>query len=242
MTRLARVAALAAVCLVLAPAGTAVADWLVLRDRSRLETRDPWKVAGRQVIFHLPDGTLSSLRLSDVDVEASRTLTREDAEAAAAPAAEPEEGAAPAARPRRKLTNADIAAGARVLEPEPEPEAEEDDADGDASEPRTLEVVSWEEVRVGLYPELEIHGVVRNVRPDLTAARVEVEVILFDHEGNRLASAAAQVTPPTLAGREEGRFVAPFPDVQVFGALTFRTSSIDLVQEPAAEDEAPPER
>lgn len=60
----------------------AAADWLVMSDGSRLETRGPWSVEGRRVLFTLPNGTLSALRASEVDLDASEQLTRaEEAEA-----------------------------------------------------------------------------------------------------------------------------------------------------------------
>ena len=53
----------------------AAADWLVMEDGSRVETRGPWSVEGRQVLFTLPNGTLSALRASEVDLPASEALT-----------------------------------------------------------------------------------------------------------------------------------------------------------------------
>ncbi|MEE8524590.1 MAG: hypothetical protein V3T72_11720 [Thermoanaerobaculia bacterium] len=57
------------------------ADWLVTRDGAKVETRGAWEVRGRMVIFTQPGGTLSSMRLAEVDLDASRAAT----EAAAAP-------------------------------------------------------------------------------------------------------------------------------------------------------------
>ena len=50
-------------------------DWLVTRDGARVETKGPWKVKGSQVIFTLPNGTLSVLRKSEVDLDASAVAT-----------------------------------------------------------------------------------------------------------------------------------------------------------------------
>ena len=57
-------------------AAPAHADRLVTRDGSVIETAGPWRVEGRLVIFRLPDGTLSSMRLVDTDLEASAERTR----------------------------------------------------------------------------------------------------------------------------------------------------------------------
>ena len=60
-------------------ASGAAADWLVASDGSRIETKGPFKVEGKLVIFTLPNGTLGSLPLSEVDLEASRSLTAQAA-------------------------------------------------------------------------------------------------------------------------------------------------------------------
>ncbi len=57
-------------------ASGAAADWLVASDGSRIETTGPFKVEGKLVIFTLPNGTLGSLPLSEVDLEASRCADR----------------------------------------------------------------------------------------------------------------------------------------------------------------------
>ncbi len=68
------------VCLVLgllAFAPAAAADWLVTADGDRVETVGPWEVKGRQVVFRDAAGKLASLRLTEVDLEASRAATAE---------------------------------------------------------------------------------------------------------------------------------------------------------------------
>ncbi len=85
------------------------ADWLVTRAGERIETEGGWQVKGRMVVFTRPGGTLSSLRLSEVDLDASREATANAAEAAASPAAP-----APATPPRlpaRVITTDDVGAG-----------------------------------------------------------------------------------------------------------------------------------
>jgi hypothetical protein len=100
--------ALALAGVLLAPA--AAADWLVLHDGSRVETRGAWEVKGRQIVFHLADGKLSSLKTDQVDLEASRQATRAASEARSRPEPTAEPEPEPQA-PRRKWTNADIPRG-----------------------------------------------------------------------------------------------------------------------------------
>lgn len=98
----------------------ALADVLVMNDGSQIETRGEWEVRGRQVRFTLPNGVLSVVRLSEVDLEASRAAT----EAANNPAPAPAEEGEPEADPEEPvlvLTNDDIGRGSG---PEAEAEAE----------------------------------------------------------------------------------------------------------------------
>ena len=88
-------------------AASAHADWLVTRDGERIETQGGWEIRGRMVVFEQHNGTLSSIRLSVVDLDASAEATRKAA-AAATPA--PEE---PAQKRPAKLviTTADVGEG-----------------------------------------------------------------------------------------------------------------------------------
>ncbi len=81
------------------------ADWLVTRAGERIETEGGWQVKGRMVVFTRPGGTLSSIRLSEVDLDASREATASAAEAASRPAAPPPP---PPRRPARVITTEDV--------------------------------------------------------------------------------------------------------------------------------------
>ncbi len=76
-------------------AGSAAADVLVTRHGQQIQTDGPWEVKGRQILFTSPEGRLSSVRLSEIDLEASELATH--------PPPEPE----------------------KVVEPEPAPEPKE---------------------------------------------------------------------------------------------------------------------
>ena len=94
----------------LAAASAARAEVLVTTSGERVETRGPWRVAGRQVIFTSTGGTLSALRLSEVDLEASEQASRGTERPAPSP---PLTEAPPRARPEPVLTvtDADIKRG-----------------------------------------------------------------------------------------------------------------------------------
>ena len=55
----------------------AAADELVTRDGQVVRTQGPWEVRGKLVVFELADGTLASMRLSEVDLEASEERARQ---------------------------------------------------------------------------------------------------------------------------------------------------------------------
>lgn len=77
-----------AVCSISTPA---LADILVMADGSRLEIEGEWRDEGRVIEFTLPNGTLGSVRASEVDLDASRRATEAAARAAEATTEEPEE-------------------------------------------------------------------------------------------------------------------------------------------------------
>ncbi|MCH7664602.1 MAG: SH3 domain-containing protein [Acidobacteria bacterium] len=63
-------------CALLATARPVSADWLVYRDGTRLETVGEWKIDGKHVVFSLPNGMLSTVKLEELNLDASRKLTR----------------------------------------------------------------------------------------------------------------------------------------------------------------------
>ncbi|MEM6456639.1 MAG: glutaredoxin family protein [Acidobacteriota bacterium] len=85
------------------------ADVLVLRDGTRVETEGPWEVDRRQVTFVDEHGRFSTLRLDDVDLEASRAATDAASEPQADAREEPvETPPRPQAEPVLTLTNRDV--------------------------------------------------------------------------------------------------------------------------------------
>lgn len=103
---------LLAACLVVLPP-SADADTLVLVDGTRIETRGAYEVEGRRVTFTDAKGRLSMLRLSEVDLEASRRANETPPPETATDGREEdgEAGRDEPARPVLVLTNADIGPG-----------------------------------------------------------------------------------------------------------------------------------
>ncbi len=104
-----------AALLTLAP--IAWADVLVTLEGEAIETTGPWKVKGRQVVFTSLTGVLSSMRLSEVDLEASNEATRKANEPVEDVAPKAAEAAVAKKRPAtRVLTNDNIGDGRRAAE------------------------------------------------------------------------------------------------------------------------------
>jgi hypothetical protein len=75
LTRSALGPILATLCLSLLVTSTAHADWLITTDGERIETTDAWRIKGKTVVFKNSEGKLSSLRLADINLEASEAAT-----------------------------------------------------------------------------------------------------------------------------------------------------------------------
>ncbi len=224
-----------------APAG---ADWLVTRDGERIETRGEWQVKRQLVVFHLPSGKLASLKLAEVDLEASREAT----EAAARPAKEAE---APAKRepvkPALVLTDADVSHVRPTLESTPgdetgaagDAEASEPDADADQTEaPERLVVTGWGEVDDPTVQGVTITGQLRNSSVDVTAG-TSILVKLYDADGELIASTEARLTSTTLTPGQTANFRASFPSIFVYETVRFETETVAV--ESGADEPAPEE-
>lgn len=235
------------------PAG---ADWLVTREGGKVETRGPWKVQGKRVIFTLTDGTLSSLRLTEVDLDASQQAT------AAAEQARQEKETQPPPPPKksvRVLTDKDF--------PKPQPAPAAEGAEGEGAAPaagntagkasaaasNAVQVTSWTQGRNTSLNQLEITGMVQNSSPDLATA-VSLTVSLFDASGEVISSQEASLTTRTLRPGQNTSFQAIFPGLIGFSSAKLVPNSIPLLtkepppaptssETPAEEeDEAPPSR
>lgn len=211
--------------LLLALPGEAAADWLVVKGGEPIETQGPWEVEGKLVVFRTPGGELASLRLDDVDLEASHRMTAAAARRARAKAASGDDG-----RPKRRsvlvLTDRDFPR-ARVSEP-----SDEDlDSDSESSErreppePSVLQVTSWDERELSDPPGLELVGRLRNTGTDV-AAQVRLTVVLQDRVGGMVGSAQARLESTTLLGGRETTFRAAFPGIYSFQRPQFHTQSI----------------
>lgn len=196
----------------LVAAAPAAADWLVTRDGGRIETRGAWKVADRQVLFTQPNGTLSSIRLDEVDLDQSAMETRRAVEAANAPPAAP----AKAPEPVLRLTDKD-------LPPVRESEEGEAVAGADESEKKLssgLEVGTWERAASPGGDGIEIFGSVKNSGTSNVTSPT-LMVTLYDNEGRLIATAEGRVNAAAVPPGQTASFRVVFPGVDDFAAARF---------------------
>lgn len=233
--------ALAAVTL-----GPAAADWLVTRDGARIETQGPWRVESRLVVFKRPDGTFASMRLSEVDLEASERVTREVAEAKRAAAARAAEEQRPAERKKSiaRLTEKDlppVGSSRRSAEAEEDAGAGSSGARGEDEEggrPDPIVVSTWREVSEIDGSGLAFVGELRNTSEHM-ALGVGVTVTLFDEEDEEIASTDAVLTGTALPPGKSGGFRAEFPGIFHFVRADFDVAA-DVVRSQTEEEAAEP--
>ncbi|HEV7668097.1 MAG TPA: FxLYD domain-containing protein [Thermoanaerobaculia bacterium] len=234
----------ASVLLVALVAGTtARADWLVLRDGSRLEVKGTWKVSGKQIVFTSIDGKLSSLRGDQVDLEASARATEEavraseEAEVESAPAEEVKPKA------RWSFTDKDF--------PHPQAEGTTADVDGDQGGAKTgakttptetpkpgLEVVVWSQSIDPARNRIRVSGTLQNAGKDM-AASIELEIQLVDRQGVVVGAQPAVVQKPSLAPGESTDFSTTFPQVISYETVKFAPKASMFKVEPKEEKAKP---
>ncbi len=249
-----RTSNLAAVFLAVAVALPSAADWLVITDGSRIETEGPWRIKGSQVIFTLPGGTLSALRKTDVDLDASAVATAHAKEAAEAPAEDEETAERPRRKPVLVLTNKDLRRAEDVTAEEGEDaEGGEDGEEGEgepggtappppppAPPPPQVEVISWETVD-NVDEGLELKGNLRNLGAGMVA-ELRVVVVINDENGRPIFETDAFLQTKALAPGSSTSFRAPLPGIfQLSGEPSFRVDAGGITfqgsERPASGDE-----
>ena len=227
---------LALAVLAASPALPAKADWLVTREGARVETQGAWKVKGKLVVFHTAAGKLSSLRVADVDLDASRRVTEEAVAAQAQAAAEPEK---PAQRKKsvRVITDKDFTPAAPV--PGDQPEAGGEGAEAAPASGPGLVIEGWNQGRDPEKDHVLINGTLQNAS-SATAANLKLKVMIFDETGSLMATSEAALATGALPPGQKTVFKAEFPGLFSFATIKFEPESRRLVTQPSS-DQPPPE-
>jgi hypothetical protein len=219
--------------------GPARADWLVTREGAKVEIKGPWTVKGKSVTFTLPNGTLASMRLAEVNLEASAAAT---AAAAAAKTAAETPAAAPAARTAvMVLTDADVAhtSDEPAAQPAEGAAATATDKPADTTTGAAVTVTAWDKDFSQIDNGVVVTGTVRNNGKSVAAA-LNVEVRLYDDKGELVSTAPATLSAEALEPGAAARFRAVFPGVLTFMAAKFDIDSTPISKEAPTEAEPLP--
>jgi hypothetical protein len=237
-----RFAILLALAALAGAAGSAQADWLITREGARVETRGAWNVKGKLVVFRTADGKLSSLRVAEVDLDASRRATEEAVAAQAQAAAEADKP------PERKksvhvITDKDVRPAGQ---PEASPDGEA--AEGEEGEEKAaaapgpttgpgLVVERWNQERDPKGDHIVITGTLQNAASS-TAADLKLKVLLYDETGALIATSQAALVRGALTAGERTDFKAEFPGYFSFATIKFEPQGRPLARQP--EPDQPP--
>jgi len=207
------------------------ADWLVTREGGRVETKGPWQVKGKLVIFtRAADNGLASLRLADVDLDASAKVTSEvKVQAEAPPPPEP---------PKKKLA---VLTDKDFRKPTPPGEEGKAEEGKPAASSGPVAVGPWK--RVDGDNGVSIEGTLSNTTGSMIV-NAAVEVQLYNEAGDKVGTAEGLLTSTSVQPNGTVNFRASFPGVFAFSDVKFQPSGMPLDMNPAdkkpAEDKAPP--
>ena len=206
------------------------ADWLVTREGGRVETKGPWQVKGKLVVFTRADnGGLASLRLAEVDLDASAKVTTEvKVQAEAPPPPEP---------PKKKLA---VLTDKDFKKPTPPDEVGKAGDDKPVASNGPVSVASWK--RVDGDSGVSIEGTINNTTGSMIV-NASVEVQLFNEAGDRVGSSEALLTSTSVQPNGSVTFRANFPGVFTFSDAKFKPNGMALDMNPPGEkkeDGAPP--
>ena len=215
-------------------AGAARADWIVTTDGARLETKGPWKVDGRRIVFTQPNGQLSALRADEVDLDQSALATQQAAEEvrrAAEPKAEPKR------EPVLRLTEKEIpptegdGSGAAAAG---EGEAGAAAAPAAAAASSGLEVASWEKAQNAAGDGVDVFGTVRNGgRANITSP--SILAMIYGPDGGLIATSEGTVNAGAIGPGGSANFRVSFPGVPDFTAVKFDVQGRGFNVQEAAE-------
>lgn len=224
------------------PAG---ADWLVTREGGRVETQGTWQVKGKLVVFTQANGSLSSLRLADVDLEASQQATAEAIKAEDEAAAVKEAPKPERKKSVRSLTDEDFShSGASSAKAEDgakggDGDGKETAADGGkgaGKETRdAVAVSSWRQAERAEGSGLDLFGTLQNTGEEL-AIDITVKVELFNEAKESVGSGDALLASTSIPPGGSTTFRVPFDGLFTFASAKFQVSSQSLTLDAAPDD------
>jgi hypothetical protein len=204
------------------------ADWLVTQEGGRVETKGPWQVKGKLVVFtRAADGALASLRATEVDLDASAKATAAAKVQAAAPA--------PVEAPQKKLA---VLTDKDFHKPVPV-DASGKPADTAPAKTGPLIVSDWKKLDRPSGDGIAVEGTVHNSTGDMMV-NASIEVQLYNESGERVGTAPGLLTSTSIQPDGSVQFHANFPGVFTFATAKFAINGLPLNMSPAPDkDKAP---
>jgi hypothetical protein len=203
------------------------ADWLVTREGGRVETKGPWQMKGKLLVFtRADDGALASLRATEVDLDASAKATAEAKIQAAAP---------PVAEVQQKkiavLTDKDFH--------KPTPVDANGKPEAAPAKAGPLVVSDYKKLERPSGDGIAVEGSIHNTTGDIMI-NASVDVQIFNETGDRVGTAPGLLTSTSIQPDGTVQFRANFPGVFTFATAKFNVNGLPLnMSPPADKDKAP---
>lgn len=204
-------------------AGPLEADWLVMKDGSRVETRAAWRVEGPTVVFEMPDGTLASIKADEVDLPASEQATLSADREATQPST--------AETPETKQKAVFVLTDADVGHPKSENAAPDQQTAEPSSQPTSsageVSVPSWNTSDLPDGKGLRIVGQARNSTPSV-ATDLSVTVLAYDSTDELIESVPAALGARAVGPNQATSFSADLVGVFSYSRIEFDVDYVSL--------------
>ena len=193
------------------------ADWLVTNEGGRVETKGPWQMKGKLVVFtRAGDGALASLRASEVDLDASKKATADAKVQAAAPQ--------PPVVPQKNLA---VLTDKDFRKPAPaNPNGATDSAPA-AARSGPLVISDWKRVDNPSGDGISVEGTVHNSTNE-AMINASVEVQLYNEVGDRVGTASGLLASTSIKADGTVQFRANFPGVFTFASAKFEVGGLPI--------------
>ena len=213
---------LAAIMVLAFGTATARADWLVMKDGTKVETRGPWRVEGALVLFEIDTTRLASVRASDVDLEASRQWTE-----VARATTERARSAVPEEKPKAVfvLTDADVRHSTDA------PTADDGEADAALEDvvaaAGEVRVAAWNVSDLPTNDGIRIVGTARNTT-EVVASDLNIDILVYDSTGELVHSGPAVLGSRALGPNQTTSLAADLPGVFAYERVEFAVDFVSL--------------
>jgi hypothetical protein len=206
------------------------ADWLVTREGGRVETKGPWQLKGKLLVFtRADDGALASLRASEVDLDASAKATADAKVQAAAPP--------PTEAPQKKIA---VLTDKDFHKPTPV-DASGKPVENAPAKTGPLVVSDWKKLDRPTGDGIAVEGSVHNTTGDMMV-NASVDVQIFNDTGERVGTAPGLLTSSSIQPDGTVQFRANFPGVFTFATAKFEVNGLPLNMSPAPDKDKTPDQ